>query len=81
MAATFFQITQDLLAIVQKSPNGIGWYGAEMRCSIPRSDFPGGMNVAVVLEAMTEAGALMKRGVDGKEKYFVSDSVPRVATS
>jgi hypothetical protein len=73
MTVTFEDIKENLAQLVQKSPNGVGWYGAEMRCSIPRSEFPEGMNVQVVLEAMAEAGMLIKRNVEGKEKYFSAD--------
>jgi hypothetical protein len=75
MAQTFDEIAQSLLAIVSKSPNGIGWYGAEMRCSIPRSEFPDGMNVGSVLEELVAQGVIVKSVVDGKEKYF-SASAP-----
>ncbi len=74
MTTSLKDIEENLMAIVRKSPNGVGWYGAEMRCSIPRSDFPDGLNVAIVLDAMTEAGALTKRSVDGKEKYFPANA-------
>jgi hypothetical protein len=72
MAATHEKIHQNIEQIVKKSPNGVGWHGAEMRCAIPRSDFPEGMNVQVVLESMTEAGTLIKKGEDGKEGYFAA---------
>jgi hypothetical protein len=74
MTVTLEDIKENLAAIVRKSPNGVGWYGAEMRCPIPRSEFPDGMNVQVVLEAMTEGGTLIKRIVEGKEKYFAADA-------
>jgi hypothetical protein len=76
MNMTLEQIKENLEHIVRDSPTGIGWYGLELRCQIPRSDFPNGMNVRGVLEAMTEAGTLIKASVDGNERWFVADPDP-----
>lgn len=60
--------------IVTKSPEGIGWYGVEMRCRIPRSEFPEGMNVRDVLELLADEGYLDRQMVAGKELYFARTS-------
>jgi hypothetical protein len=76
MRVTLEAIKAHLAQIVRDNPTGIGWYGAELRCRIPRADFPEGVNVRVVLEALTEAGTLLKSCVDGKERWFAADPDP-----
>jgi hypothetical protein len=64
------EITENLAHIIDKHPDGLGWYGIEARCSIARSEFPDDFNVNGALEEMVEAGMLIKRNVDGKDTYF-----------
>ena len=74
MSVTLEAIAETLFEIVRKSPNGVGWYGAEMRCAIPRSEFPDGLNVKDVLDALVADGSLIKSTIEGKEKYTVASS-------
>ena len=62
-------IAEHLLEIVRRHPSGLGWYGVEARRSIPRAEFPEGLNVKDVLEDVSESGMLTKRTVNGKERY------------
>ena len=74
MAFTFEEIAAKLAEIVRKNPDGVGWYGVEMRCPIPRSDFPDGLNVKTILEGMVAAGMLTKTSLDGKDRYVTAAS-------
>ena len=53
--------------IVACSNHGMGWYGVEMRCRVPRAEFPDGLNVRDVLELLVEERSLELQVVDGKE--------------
>jgi hypothetical protein len=64
------QVASEIANTVRNSPDGLGWYGVEMRCRIPRSEFPDGVNVRDVLEYLVEEGVLEKKSVEGKEKYI-----------
>jgi hypothetical protein len=75
MNVTLKESKENLEHIVRDSPTGIGWYGGELRCQIPRSDHPDGMNVWV-LEAMTDAGTLIKASVDGNQRWFDAAAEP-----
>ena len=63
------QIKKEILRIINESDNGCGWYIIEMRCRIPRSEFPAGTNIKSYIEEMIEEGKI-RRDTDGKrEKY------------
>lgn len=67
--------------IVSKTPDGLGWYGVEMRCRIPRSEFPDGMNVMDVLRLLVEDGYLEVRTIDGKERFFAAPAFKEIGAA
>jgi hypothetical protein len=74
-------LPKHIYEIVACSGHGIGWYGVEMRCRIPRAEFPDGLNVRDVLELLVEEQYLELRVVDGKERYFVVPGVKEIGTA
>lgn len=73
MTAPSDQIKSDLLRILRDNPDGCGWYALEIRCRVPRAEFPPGTNVMTFLDALEAEGAVRKVEHLGKQRYVAVD--------
>ena len=47
----------------------LGWYGMEIRLSVPRAEFKDGYTLVTYLEEMIAAGSVRRVVIDGVEHY------------